>query len=78
MESEKREKSAAQNAPIRERLIPREGVSEDYVTRVFERPGDLPAETWNDLLAREANPSPFMRHEYLTALHDSGLSLIHI
>ena len=52
--------------------MPREGVSEDYVTRVFERPGDLPAETWNDLLAREADPSPFMRHQYLTALHDSG------
>lgn len=33
---------------------------------------EVPAETWNALLAHEADPSPFMRHEYLAALHLSG------
>ncbi len=27
---------------------------------------------WNDLLALQSSPSPFMRHEYLSALHESG------
>ncbi|WP_242671213.1 GNAT family N-acetyltransferase [Hylemonella gracilis] len=32
----------------------------------------LDAEAWNDLLARQDQPTPFMRHEYLAALHASG------
>lgn len=32
----------------------------------------VPAESWNALLKHEADPSPFMRHEYLAALHLSG------
>lgn len=44
----------------------------NYVIRVFDHPGDIPAAAWNALLAHEADPSPFMRHEYLCALHDSG------
>jgi len=44
----------------------------DYVTRVLDAPGEVPADAWNALLARESDPSPFMRHEYLSALHDSG------
>ena len=46
--------------------------SNDYVTRVFDHPADIPVAAWNVLLARETDPSPFMRHEYLCALHDSG------
>ncbi|MDP2418586.1 MAG: GNAT family N-acetyltransferase [Hydrogenophaga sp.] len=46
--------------------------SADYVTRVFSSPLDIPAEAWNQLLAREADPSPFMDHAYLVALHVSG------
>ncbi len=46
--------------------------SNDYVTRVFDHPADIPVAAWNALLARETDPSPFMRHEYLCALHDSG------
>lgn len=46
--------------------------SNDYVIRVFEHPADIPAAAWNALLAGEADPSPFMRLEYLCALHDSG------
>lgn len=44
----------------------------DYVTRVLASPAAIPAAAWNHLLALETDPSPFMRHEYLTALHDSG------
>ncbi|MCU0925584.1 MAG: GNAT family N-acetyltransferase [Hydrogenophaga sp.] len=44
----------------------------DYVTRVFESPLSLSATEWNSLLALEHDPSPFMRHEYLAALHQSG------
>nr|WP_310309109.1 GNAT family N-acetyltransferase [Hydrogenophaga laconesensis] len=44
----------------------------DYVTRVFSSPLDIPADDWNALLANGADPSPFMRHAYLAALHESG------
>src|SRR6478735_2091405 len=43
----------------------------DYVTRVLRAPGEVPAEAWNELLA-QGGGSPFMRHEYLHALHSSG------
>lgn len=46
-------------------------LSNDYVTRVVHAPSDIDASAWNALLAR-AGGSPFMRHEYLAALHDSG------
>jgi predicted N-acyltransferase len=46
--------------------------SNDYVIRVHGSPRGLEAESWNALLARQAEPSPFMRHEYLAALHESG------
>ena len=44
----------------------------DYVIRVVASLSDLGPEAWNALLAAEAEPSPFMRHEYLLALHESG------
>ncbi len=44
----------------------------DYVTRVLASPLDIPAQAWNTLLLLEPDPSPFMRHEYLCALHRSG------
>ena len=46
--------------------------SNDYVTRVLSSPLQVPATVWNDLLAHETDPSPFMRHEYLAALNESG------
>ncbi len=46
--------------------------SDDYVIRVFDDPLALDATAWNALLARQAHPTPFMRHEYLAALHASG------
>ncbi|MCC2633751.1 MAG: family N-acetyltransferase, partial [Ramlibacter sp.] len=45
--------------------------SNDYVTRVLRAPSEADASAWNALLAR-AGGSPFMRHEYLDALHASG------
>jgi len=46
--------------------------AEDYVIRVHAGPGAVDAAAWNELLAAQAAPTPFMRHEYLLALHDSG------
>ncbi len=45
---------------------------QDYVTRVFASPLDVAATDWNALLSLETDPSPFMRHEYLSALQLSG------
>jgi uncharacterized protein len=43
----------------------------DYVIRVFDSPLQIDAQTWNALLAQQAQATPFMRHEYLAALHTS-------
>ncbi len=40
--------------------------------RVDDDLAALPASEWNALLAQSAHPTPFMRHEYLSALHESG------
>jgi len=44
----------------------------DYVIRVLDSPLQVDATQWNRLLAQQAQPTPFMRHEYLAALHKSG------
>ncbi len=44
----------------------------DYVIRVHAEPRTLDAAAWNALLAEQQAPTPFLRHEYLAALHDSG------
>lgn len=44
----------------------------DYVIRVYDSPGQIDPTAWNDLLARQQRPTPFMRLEYLAALHASG------
>ncbi len=43
----------------------------DLVLHIHTSPSEIDADAWNDLLAQQAAPSPFMRHEYLAALHDS-------
>ena len=47
----------------------------DYVIRLLDSPLDVASDTWNTLLAAQ-DPggvmNPFMRHEYLAALHESG------
>ncbi|OYT93010.1 MAG: GNAT family N-acetyltransferase [Burkholderiales bacterium PBB3] len=45
---------------------------EDYVIRVANSAADIDAPAWDALLARQAEPSPFMRHAYLAALEQSG------
>ena len=44
----------------------------DPILRIHDNPADIDATAWNELLASQAAPTPFMRHEYLCALHDSG------
>lgn len=44
----------------------------DYVIRVVQSPAEIDAVQWNNLLAQQDEPTPFMRHEYLAALHESG------
>jgi uncharacterized protein len=39
------------------------------VIRVFDDPCKLDAKAWNALLAQQTHPAPFLRHEYLAALH---------
>ncbi|MDP3605762.1 MAG: peptidogalycan biosysnthesis protein, partial [Polaromonas sp.] len=47
----------------------------DYVIRVLDAPGLVDGAAWNALLALqdpEGGLNPFMRHEYLCAMHESG------
>ncbi len=49
--------------------------STDYVIRVLNSPLEVNAADWNALLALQSPDStlnPFMRHEYLAAMHQSG------
>lgn len=46
--------------------------SENYVIRVHADPGEMPLAAWNALLEAQAQPTPFMRLEYLRAMHASG------
>ncbi|WP_175944846.1 GNAT family N-acetyltransferase [Burkholderia pyrrocinia] len=43
----------------------------DYRTGILSSPAEVPADEWNALLARDAQPTPFLRHEFLDALHVS-------
>jgi len=44
----------------------------DYVIREHASPLEVNAAVWNALLALQSQPSPFLRHEYLAAMHQSG------
>ena len=44
----------------------------DYVIRVVADPAQIDTAQWNALLDAQAASTPFMRIEYLRALHDSG------
>ena len=46
--------------------------SNDYVIRVVDDPAAIDAVRWNALLEAQPSATPFMRHEYLAALHASG------
>jgi predicted N-acyltransferase len=43
-------------------------VENDYRTRIVSSPAELDGTQWNALLARQSRPTPFLRHEFLTAL----------
>ncbi len=47
-------------------------IHEEYVIRFHDDPAAIDARAWNALLAVQAAPTPFLRHEYLAALHASG------
>ena len=47
----------------------------DYVIRVLNSPLDVGAREWNALLETQADANPFMRHEYLAALHSTGAAI---
>lgn len=42
------------------------------ITRTFQSVQELPQQTWNTLLFLQAQATPFMRHEYLAAMEQSG------
>ena len=46
--------------------------SNNYVIRVLDSPDGIEPTAWNALLGQQSAPTPFMRHEYLHALHHSG------
>ena len=48
-----------------------QNIENDYVIRVHGDPASIAAGDWNALLATQAAPTPFMRHEYLAALQRS-------
>ncbi len=45
------------------------------IARVLASALDVDATAWNALLARQSHPTPFMRHEYLAALQESGSAI---
>ncbi|HEY9063824.1 MAG TPA: GNAT family N-acetyltransferase [Burkholderiaceae bacterium] len=44
----------------------------DYVIRLFDDPAAIDASAWNALVDAQPSATPFMRHDYLLALHESG------
>lgn len=54
-----------------------EMVGEDYVIRVLDSPAEIDGGAWNALLERQTGGSagPFMRHDYLAALDESGCAI---
>jgi uncharacterized protein len=40
----------------------------DYRTGILASPSEVDAAEWNALLASQAQPTPFLRHEFLAAL----------
>lgn len=47
----------------------------DYRMGLLSSPLEVDAGEWNALLARQAHPTPFLRHEFLAALHATGCAV---
>src|SRR5690606_17892428 len=43
-----------------------------WLVKAHTRPADIDAQAWNALLDDCAQPTPFMKHEWLSALHETG------
>jgi predicted N-acyltransferase len=44
----------------------------DYGIQVHTHPAEIAAAAWDQLLAQQDCPTPFMQHAYLQAMHESG------
>jgi uncharacterized protein len=49
-----------------------QGMPEGYRIRLADSPAGVDGAAWDALLAEQAEPTPFLRHAYLLALHESG------
>ncbi|MEP6722279.1 MAG: GNAT family N-acetyltransferase [Variovorax sp.] len=58
--------------PGRTQTVKKQPLADETILRIHQAPAEIDAAAWNALLAQQAAPSPFMRHEYLDALHESG------
>ena len=47
-------------------------LSPNYRTEIVQDLADIDANDWDALLAAQAEPTPFLRHAFLQALHASG------
>ena len=47
-------------------------MANDYCTQVLDDPARIDRAAWNALVAADADANPFLRHEFLAALSDSG------
>lgn len=47
-------------------------MADNYLIQVHDDPGAIDVPEWNQLLAAQTHPTPFMRLEYFQALHESG------
>ena len=45
--------------------------AKNYVIQAHDNPADIDAAAWNALLDNQDAPTPFLRHEYLSAMHRS-------
>src|SRR5271168_411691 len=64
--------SATRGAPLRSGTVNRLNQQRfDYRTGILASPSEVDAAEWNALLAQQAQPTPFLRHEFLSALHAS-------
>jgi predicted N-acyltransferase len=53
-----------------------EAGSEDYCTRIVHDLGEVGAEAWNALLRGALGSNPFVRFEFLQALHETGCASV--
>jgi predicted N-acyltransferase len=56
-------------------MLGKSKASKDYVIQVFDDPASIDAKQWNALLDAQASATPFMRHEYLLAMHRSSSAI---